>query len=87
MNFPRHSGMHEGPIPRERLHPWASSRSFVHGRLSCPSELTERVVSVTGLTGQGSLPELGCGDGRCGIAFAPYAKRGVGVDSDQPSTP
>jgi SAM-dependent methyltransferase len=81
MSFSRHSGMHEGPIAREGR-PWTSSRSFVHGRLSCPNELIEKVVSVTGLTGQGSVLDLGCRDGRLGIAFAPYAKRVVGVDSD-----
>jgi SAM-dependent methyltransferase len=82
MNFTKHSGMHEGPIAREGHHPWSSSQSFVHGRLSCPNELIEKVVSVTGLTGQGSVLDLGCGDGRLGIAFAPYAKRVVGVDFD-----
>ena len=81
MSFSRHSGMHEGPIAREGR-PWTSSQSFVHGRLSCPNELIEKVVSVTGLTGQASVLDLGCRDGRLGIAFAPYAKRVVGVDSD-----
>ena len=76
------SGMNEGPIARQGRHPWSSSQSFVHGRLSCPNELIEKVVSVTGLTGQSSLLDLGCGDGHLGIAFAPYAKRVVGVDSD-----
>jgi SAM-dependent methyltransferase len=73
--------MHEGPIAREGR-PWTSSQSFVHGPLSCPNELIEKVVSVTGLTGQASVLDLGCRDGRLGIAFAPYAKRVVGVDSD-----
>ena len=76
------SGMNEGPIARQGRHPWSSSQSFVHGRLSCPNELIEKVVSVTGLTGQASVLDLGCRDGRLGIAFAPYAKRVVGVDSD-----
>ena len=82
MNFWKHSGMYEGPMTQEGRHSWASSQSFVHGRLSCPNELIEKVVSVTGLTGQGSLLDLGCGDGRLGVAFAPYVKRVVGVDSD-----
>ena len=81
MSFSTHPGITEGPIAREGR-PWTSSQSFVHGRLSCPNELIERVVSVTGLTGRGSLLDLGCGDGRLGIAFAPYAKKVVGVDSD-----
>jgi ubiquinone/menaquinone biosynthesis C-methylase UbiE len=82
MNFSKHSGMYEGPIARIGRNSSASSQSFVHGRLSCPNELIEKVISVTGLTGQGSLLDLGCGDGRLGIAFAPYAKRVVGVDCD-----
>ena len=82
MIFSKQSGMYEGPIARVGRNPSTSSQSFVHGRLSCPNELIDKVISVTGLTGQGSLLDLGCGDGRLGIAFAPYAKRVVGVDSD-----
>ena len=82
MIFSKQSGMHEGPIARVGRNSSTSSQSFVHGRLSCPNELIDKVISVTGLTGQGSLLDLGCGDGRLGIAFAPYAKRVVGVDSD-----
>jgi ubiquinone/menaquinone biosynthesis C-methylase UbiE len=82
MNFPKHSGMYEGPMSRVGRNSSTSSQSFVHGRLSCPNELIEKVISVTGLTGQDSLLDLGCGDGRLGIAFAPYAKRVVGVDCD-----
>jgi SAM-dependent methyltransferase len=61
---------------------WMSPQSFVHGRLSYPNELIEKVVSVTGLTGRDSLLDLGCGDGRLGIAFAPYVRKVIGVDSD-----
>jgi SAM-dependent methyltransferase len=82
MTFSKHSRMYEGTMAREGRNPSTSTQSFVHGRLSCPNELIEKVVSVTGLTGQGSLLDLGCGDGRLGIAFAPYAKRVVAVDSD-----
>src|SRR5277367_4415540 len=74
--------MYEGPMTRVGRYSWMPPQSFVHGRLTCPTVLIEKVISVTGLTGQGSLLDLGCGNGRLGIAFAPYAKRVVGVDSD-----
>jgi len=81
MSFSKHSGVYEGPMAREGR-PWASSQSFAHGRLSCPDELIDKVISVTGLTARHSLLDLGCGDGRLGIAFAPFVQKVIGLDSD-----
>ena len=82
MNLSKHSGMHEGPMSQVGCNFGTSSQSFVHGRLSCPNELIDKVISITGLTARHSLLDLGCGDGRLGIAFAPYVQKVIGVDSD-----
>jgi SAM-dependent methyltransferase len=75
--------MPKKPSPRfttDRIQP--SEESFIRERLSYPTELIDKVIAATGLTGSHSVLDLGCGDGLLGISFAPHVKTVVGVDLD-----
>jgi ubiquinone/menaquinone biosynthesis C-methylase UbiE len=54
----------------------------VRGRLAYPERLIERVVSLTGLSGEDAVLDLGCGPGFLAVAFARYAGRVFGMDPE-----
>ena len=47
-----------------------------------PPELVERMLDLADLTSEDKLIDLGCGDGRIGLAAAQRGARALGVDLD-----
>lgn len=53
----------------------SAAEYYVRGRLSYPPALISRVASLTGLTAQDRVLDLGCGPGFLAVAFASHARR------------
>jgi ubiquinone/menaquinone biosynthesis C-methylase UbiE len=59
-----------------------AAQHYVQGRLSYPSALIERVVSLSELRSFHRVLDLGCGPGFLAAAFAPHVREVVGIDPE-----
>ncbi|RRJ94482.1 class I SAM-dependent methyltransferase [Opitutaceae bacterium TAV4] len=60
----------------------SAAEYYVRGRLSYPPALISRVASLTGLTAQDRVLDLGCGPGFLAVAFASHAREVIGIDPE-----